>query len=228
MPWEENRCRKIRRIPGRPGRIAAGRPISANGGIAMRTAALCGLLLMGSLATAKDDLNVLGDDLGGAPPKSMLSNYLLFEAGKHFDARRQTIAGLKSPADLQRRQETLRAKFLEALGGFPEKTPLNARVVGQLRGDGFRVEKVIYESRPNHHVTAALYLPDGPGPFPGVLMPMGHSVNGKAAEYAQRGCILLAKNGLAALCYDPIGQGGRRQLLDRQGNPAVANSTSRP
>jgi cephalosporin-C deacetylase-like acetyl esterase len=192
----------------------------------MRTAALCGLLLVGNLATARDDLNVLGDDLRGAPPKAMLSNHLLAEAGKHFDARRQTIADLKTPADVQRRRAALRAKFVEALGGFPEKTPLNARVVGQLRGDGFRVEKVIYESRPNHHVTAALYLPDGPGPFPGVLMPMGHSVNGKAAEYAQRGCILLAKNGLAALCYDPIGQGERRQLLDRQGKPAVPSSTS--
>lgn len=192
----------------------------------MRTRALCALLLFANLATARDDLNVLGDDLRGAPPKAMLSNYLLAEAGKHFDARRQTIAGLKTPADAQRRQETLRAKFVEALGGFPEKTPLNARVVGEIRGDGFRVEKVIYESRPNHHVTAALYLPDGQGPFPGVLMPMGHSVNGKAADYAQRGCILLAKNGLAALCYDPIGQGERRQLLDRQGKAAISSSTS--
>lgn len=192
----------------------------------MRTAALCALLLVGGLSTARDDMNVLGDDLRGAPPKAMLSNHLLAEAGKHFDTRRQTIANLKTPAEIQRRQVSLRAKFVDALGGFPEKTPLNARVVGQLRGDGFRVEKVIYESRPNHHVTAALYIPDGPGPFPGVLMPMGHSVNGKAADYAQRGCILLAKNGLAALCYDPIGQGERRQLLDRHGKAAVSSSTS--
>lgn len=87
----------------------------------MRTTALCALLLIGNLATARDDLNVLGEDLRGAPPKAMLSNYLLAEAGKHFDTRRQTIAGLKAPADVQRRQETLRSKFVEALGGFPEK-----------------------------------------------------------------------------------------------------------
>jgi len=73
---------------------------------------------------------------------------------------------------------------------------------------------VIYESRPSHYVTANLYLPEGKGPFPGAIMPMGHSDNGKAADYAQRGSILLAKNGIACLCYDPIGQGERKQLLD--------------
>ncbi len=31
--------------------------------------------------------------------------------------------------------------------------------------------------------------------------------------------ILLAKNGIAALCYDPIGQGERHQFLDRDGKP---------
>src|SRR5947207_1635452 len=42
---------------------------------------------------------------------------------------------------------------------------------------------------------------------------------------SQRGCILLAKNGIAALAYDPIGQGERRQLLDDGGKPAVPRST---
>jgi hypothetical protein len=37
----------------------------------------------------------------------------------------------------------------------------------------------------------------------------------KAAQ--QRICILLAKNGIAALSYDPIGQGERSQLLDANG-----------
>src|SRR5262249_38911733 len=68
----------------------------------------------------------------------------------------------------------------------------------------------------------------GKGPFPGVLMLIGHSSNGKAAGYVQRGCILLAKNGIAALAYDPIGQGERRQLLDDSGKPAVPGSTTEP
>ncbi len=193
-----------------------------------RLAVLASVLLaaVGSLpAAGAEDLTVFRPEDGGVPPRKMLYAYLQEQAKKHFDARREAVAALKTPADVRRRQQELKAKFVNALGGFPEKTPLNARVVGTERRDGYRVERVVYESRPEHHVTALLYLPDGKGPFPGVLMPMGHSVNGKAADYAQRGCILLARNGLAALCYDPIGQGERRQVLDDRGQPAVARST---
>src|SRR5207253_2466230 len=70
------------------------------------------------------------------------------------------------------------------------------------------------------------YLPTGKGPFPAVLMPMGHSSNGKADANQQRAAILLAKNGIASLVYDPIGQGERIQLLDKLGNPAIKGSTS--
>ena len=103
---------------------------------------------------------------------------------------------------------------MRQLGGFPERTPLNARVVGQLDGEGYRVEKVLFESRPGHHVSANLYLPDSKGPYPGVIIPCGHSHNGKASGQYQRMSILLARNGMAALCYDPVGQGERYQMLD--------------
>lgn len=186
------------------------------------TACFLTLALAAPLA-AQEKLQILPAD---SEPRSMLHKYLLKEAQKHFDARRHTVAKLKSPEQIRARQQQLKAKFLEALGGFPAKTPLNARVVGTLKGDGFRVEKVIYESRPEHHVTAALYLPDGKGPFPGVLLPCGHSVNGKAADAYQRACILLAKNGMAVLCYDPIGQGERLQLLEKGVKPGIKGSTS--
>lgn len=169
-----------------------------------------------------DDLAVFNAE---DQPRKMLYAHLLAEAQKHFDARRKAVAALKTPDDVRRRQEALRAKFIEAIGGFPAKTPLNGRVVGTLERGDYRVEKVIYESRPNHHVTAALYLPRGTGPFPGVIMPMGHSSNGKAADYAQRGSILLAKNGIACLCYDPIGQGERMQLLGAGGKPVIQGTT---
>jgi dienelactone hydrolase len=158
------------------------------------------------------------------PPSKMLRTYLHDQAKTQFDARRQAIELLKTPDDVRKRQDMLRQRFLDAIGGFPEKTPLNPKVVGTNKNDGYRVEKVIYESRPNHHVTANLYLPEGKGPFPGVLIPLGHSDNGKASETYQRAAILLAKNGMVALAYDPIGQGERRQLLD-DGKPAIKNGT---
>src|SRR4051812_27534605 len=178
----------------------------------------------GNLAVAAaDDLTVLGpEDAAG----TMLYRALERRAHDRLAARRKEVAELKTPGAVQERQAQIRARFLAALGDLPEKTPLNGRVVGRDRRDGYSVERVIYESRPGHHVTANLYLPDGDAPFPGVLVPCGHSANGKAAETYQRACILLARNGMAALCYDPIGQGERVQALDDEGKPRLSASTA--
>ena len=76
------------------------------------------------LAVAQDDLRVVNPE---DPPSKMLYTYLQGECGKLFDERRKTIAALKTPEDVKNRQDLLRAKFIEALGGFPERTPLNGR-----------------------------------------------------------------------------------------------------
>ena len=92
-----------------------------------------------------------------------------------LDRRLQAYESLKTPEQIRGYQERLRAEFIESLGGFPDRTPLRPRIVGRLEGDGFRVEKLIYESRPGFHVTAVLYLPETEPPYPGVLVPCGHS-----------------------------------------------------
>jgi dienelactone hydrolase len=173
------------------------------------------------------DLRVLepGGKSASPPAREMLSRYLLDQARQRFDARRRAIAAIKAPEDIAGRRQALRAFFLRSLGDLPERTPLNAHVVGMLRREGYRIEKVIFESRPGHHVTANLYVPDGKPPYPGVLLPCGHSDNGKAYEQYQRAAILLARNGMAVLCYDPIGQGERFQRLDAQGKPVIRGTT---
>jgi dienelactone hydrolase len=162
-------------------------------------------------------------------PRKMLYKYHLAQAQKYFDARRETVAKLSTPEEIAKRQQYLKAKFIEALGGFPEKkSPLNARKVGDIKGDGFRVEKIIFESRPNHHVTGNLYVPAGlkkGDKVPGVLVPCGHSANGKAAEPYQKACMILAQNGMVVFCYDPIGQGERNQILSPLGRPEMKSST---
>src|SRR4029453_6778040 len=107
--------------------------LCATGADPMRTPlAAVLLLLLFSLLAHADELTVLTEDLVGCPPREMLHRYLLKECQKHFDARRQAIAALKTPEDVKRRQQELRAKFIESLGGFPAKTPLNPKVVGTL------------------------------------------------------------------------------------------------
>jgi dienelactone hydrolase len=194
----------------------------------LRTARSASLPSIASMLAATAWLTVLA--IPGAraaePSRTMLHDYLIDQAGLHFEARRLDVAARKTPEAIRQRQESLKARLRAALGDFPERTPLNPRVVGTLAREGFRIVKVIYESRPGHHVTANLYLPEGRGPFPGVLVPCGHSELGKAFEDYQRVSMLLAKNGLAALCYDPIGQGERVQALNDQGKPLFRGSTA--
>jgi len=42
---------------------------------------------------------------------------------------------------------------------MPVRTPLRARTTGVLEREGYRVEKVVFESMPHLYVTANLYLP---------------------------------------------------------------------
>ena len=184
---------------------------------------LC-LLTVGPLAAA-EDLTVLPERLDGVAPQEMLRAYLMDKARTAADRRDAEYEKIKTPEQIAGYQQRMRQFFLDQIGGLPERTPLNARVVGREQRDGYRIEKVIFESQPRHFVTAILYLPDGEPPYPGVLVPCGHSSNGKARDLYQQAPILMAKSGMAALCYDPLDQGERHQLLDSEGKPIITRST---
>ena len=84
-------------------------------------------------------------------------------------------AALKTKADAERYVASVREKIKASFGPFPEKTPLNARVTGVVERDGYRIEKVMFESRPGLLVTANLYVPTNrQGPRPGVVGSCGH------------------------------------------------------
>jgi cephalosporin-C deacetylase-like acetyl esterase len=107
-------------------------------------------------------------------------------------------------------QKWARRTFLELAGPLPERTPLNLRPAGTLDRPQWRVEKVVYESRPGLYVTANLYVPkSGTPPYPGVLFQMGHARNGKASGLYQRCCQGLVQLGYVVLAFDPMGQGER-------------------
>lgn len=173
------------------------------------------ILCVASLATsAAEDLDVLSALPGEPAPGAMLEISLKQQAYAAIDRRKAAFEKLKSQAECRKWQEERREFFRKQLGEWPKRTPLNPQIVGTLSGDGYRVEKILFESRPQFHVTANLYLPTTPGPWPGVIVPCGHSHDGKAAGGYQRICILLARHGMAAMCYDPVGQGERYQMLD--------------
>lgn len=172
------------------------------------------ILVASSVTFAAEDLTVLSALPGEPASGAMLEVYLKQQAYAAIDRRKEAFEKLKSQAACRVWQEERRAFFLRQLGGLPERTPLNPKIVGTLKGEGYRVENILFESRPAFHVTANLYLPLTPAPWPGVIVPCGHSHDGKSSGGHQRLCILLARHGIAAMCYDPVGQGERYQMLD--------------
>jgi hypothetical protein len=123
--------------------------------------------------------------------------------------RDRALSKLENRAAIQARQAWAREAFQKLIGKFPAKTPLNLQVTGEFARDAYRVKKLRYESRPQFFVTANLYVPNGEGPFPGVLFQMGHAPEGKAYGSYQRACQSLARLGFVVLAFNPAGQGER-------------------
>lgn len=67
-------------------------------------------------------------------------------------------AEIRSRADAEADQREMRGKIQSIFGPWPEKTPLNARTTGIVERDTYRIEKVIFENRPQFPVTANLAL----------------------------------------------------------------------
>ena len=143
-----------------------------------------------------------------------LPDYLRGLAAEAYERRNREIATLTTAAAISARQHWARETFWNLIGGRPERTPLNSKTMASLERPGYRMEKVVYESRPGFFITANLYLPAGAkGRLPGVVFSMGHSPNGKADASYQRCAQGLAQSGYVVLAFDPMGQGERVYYL---------------
>ncbi|MEX0716742.1 MAG: acetylxylan esterase [Planctomycetaceae bacterium] len=189
--------------------------------------ALAALLLLAACCAApagaqdderNDELTVLEGSRETGPANRTFSRYLRARVDAAFAAREENYERLETAEDCRAHQQKMKMVFFEAIGDLPEKTPLNPVTVGAIDRGDYVIERVIYESQPRHYVTANLYLPkNGTKPYPVVLLPCGHTANGKGGYQSQP--IFLAKNGIATLVFDPIGQGERYQILDEDGRP---------
>ncbi|HXB71989.1 MAG TPA: acetylxylan esterase [Candidatus Acidoferrales bacterium] len=144
-----------------------------------------------------------------------LPDYLEALAADAYARRSRRVAALRTPGDIRGYQAWARETFIRLAGRLPERTPLNVRTTGAFERERYRVEKLVYESRPGFFVTANLYLPkpglpaQGSAPFPGVLFQMGHAEDGKGYAPYQRCCQGLVQLGYVVLAFDPMGQGER-------------------
>src|SRR5947209_6505661 len=99
--------------------------------------------------------------------REQLILYLTGLSRAHLDRRSQAIAQIQTRAGAESRKAMVREKILGLMGGiFENRGPVSVKQFGTLAGDGFRVEKLAYESLPGFWVTANLYAPAaGAGPF---------------------------------------------------------------
>lgn len=136
------------------------------------------------------------------------------------------------------RADELRRQVLVATGlwPMPQKTPLNAVTHGKFGRPGFTVEKVYFESVPNHFVTGLLFRPDDGKQNvrrPAVLCPHGHG--GRLQDYGEKQirqlivdgaerfessgrfpklarCAQLARMGCVVFIFDMLGYADSQQI----------------
>jgi dienelactone hydrolase len=111
----------------------------------------------------------------------------------------------------EERRAKLRAGMFKAMGPFPaQPCPLEVSVLGILTRAGYRIEKLIFQSRPDVWVTANAYVPDRTrGKVPGVLAVHGHWPWARRDPVVQARCLGLVKLGFFVLAVDAFGSGER-------------------
>ncbi len=140
--------------------------------------------------------------------------------------RAKRLSSIRTRKEAFAYRDEVREAIDNAYRPWPSKTPLNARVVGTIERRHYRIEKIIFESRPGCLVTAHLYVPDKlDGPAPGIIGSCGHAADGKNASLYQAFCQRLARNGFVVLIYDPFNQGERDQYYALHSRESVRSST---
>ena len=145
----------------------------------------------------------------GEPHQFMIHDELKAEA-----ARLHRIHQLPTTLDAwQTQRAKLRERIWTSLGARPDHNlALDLDIRKTIPMDGYQVQCVTYQSRPGMRVTGNLYVPDGKGPFPGVVGVHGHWAQGRLSDRVQSRGHTLAKNGYVCLNVDAFGAGERSDV----------------
>jgi dienelactone hydrolase len=183
------------------------------------------LLVNSNNLIAQSELDVIkGSWLHYSDAQNSLYHHLAGQAYVLLDKRKQEIAGLSTAADWQKYQQSIRKTFLDIVGPFPEKTPLNAQITRVVEKDSFRVEHIVFESQPGFYVTSSLFIPAGlkkKNKAPVVIYCSGHTVEGYRSAVYQHVIINLVKKGFIVFAFDPVGQGERIEYFDPASGKSV-------
>jgi hypothetical protein len=181
-----------------------------------------GLLLLGPFGVSSQEKTEL-DFLAGMDEfhdiRKMLPARLSLEVNDRLKQRADAIARISTLHAIAARRMLVRVTILEAIGGLPERTPLNSRITGTLDRGDYKIDKIVFESRPRFFVTANLYLlKKGSPKYPAIVFPLGHELGGKSHSAWQQVLGSLARRGYVAFAWDPLGQEERKQFFDPDWN----------
>jgi cephalosporin-C deacetylase-like acetyl esterase len=167
------------------------------------------------MAITQEEFSILSSWKKWTDAPNMLYNHITEQAFQLLKDRTDKIATLKTEGQWLKRQQEVKQTLMDIVGPFPEKTPLNPKTVGIVNKKGCRLEKIIFESRPEFYVTACMFIPEGlTGKAPVILNPIGHSDDAFRGPLYQTIILNLVKKGFIVLTYDPISQGERLQYFD--------------
>jgi len=115
----------------------------------------------------------------------------------------------KSIPEFETERTRRKAELMKSLGldPMPPKTPLNARITGRLQRNGYHIEKLVFESRPNFFVTGHVYVPDHMEgkKLPIVVHVNGHWAHKKDEDRIQLRAAFCALQGYLAIAIDSPG-----------------------
>ena len=148
--------------------------------------------------------------------------------GKILDQRDKQFARMRTPRQVGALQDRLRDIARRRMGPWVMQQIARSgqpRMInsGEVRGDGFVIEKFLFEAMPGMWVPTLLWRPANlTGKHPAIVMPVGHWWEGKAQPMYQRLMRLLARRGIICVSFDGAGQGERVEPY----SPAVAEAMS--
>ena len=163
----------------------------------------------------QENLSVFNKWLRWNNPGAMLIDELVANARQQYDAREKEIAQIVTADQWKKRQEYVRNTLKTFFNNSYVAGPLNAKITGVIKKQGYRIEKIVFESAPGYFVTGSLYVPQKiKGKAPVVLNLMGHDQEAFRAELYQIINANLALKGIMAFSIDPPGQGEMVQYYD--------------
>jgi len=164
-------------------------------------------IISGELNQVSIDSEISSDSLPSVftDRQDLLNLFINAEAATRFSIN-QLPGNLE---DWEIKRNDIRNAIIESAGIelVDSGLPFNVQESGLINMEGYTIKNIAFQSLPGVYATSNLFIPDGDGPFPAVIVMLGHWESGKLE--GQPIGHALAQNDYVALVMDPWGAGER-------------------